>query len=50
MAESRETSTRCELMYEGYGQGYASQMTPFQMALIIFVRRPISTAGYEAED
>jgi len=23
------------LMYEGYGQGYASQMTPFQMALII---------------
>ncbi|MDX6290649.1 MAG: penicillin-binding protein, partial [Blastocatellia bacterium] len=26
-------STRCELMYEGYGQGYASQMTPFQMAL-----------------
>src|SRR6266446_1191616 len=23
-------STRCELMYEGYGQGYASQMTPFQ--------------------
>jgi len=28
-------STRCELMYEGYGQGYASQMTPFQMALII---------------
>src|SRR5258708_3980086 len=22
-------------MYEGYGQGYASQMTPFQMALII---------------
>ncbi len=30
-------STRCELMYEGYGQGYASQMTPFQMALIISV-------------
>jgi cell division protein FtsI/penicillin-binding protein 2 len=28
-------STRCELMYEGYGQGYASQMTPFQMALLI---------------
>jgi len=28
-------STRCELMYEGYGQGYASQMTTFQMALII---------------
>ncbi len=28
-------STRCELMYEGYGQGLASQMTPFQMALII---------------
>jgi penicillin-binding protein A len=28
-------STRCELMYEGYGQGYASQMTPFQMALMI---------------
>jgi len=28
-------STRCELMYEGYGQGYASQMTPFQMALIV---------------
>jgi len=28
-------SSRCELMYEGYGQGYASQMTPFQMALII---------------
>ncbi|HYV23839.1 MAG TPA: penicillin-binding transpeptidase domain-containing protein [Pyrinomonadaceae bacterium] len=28
-------STRCELMYEGYGQGYASQMTPFQMAMII---------------
>jgi cell division protein FtsI/penicillin-binding protein 2 len=28
-------STRCELMYEGYGQGYASQMTPFQMALVI---------------
>ena len=22
-------------MYEGYGQGYASQMTPFQMALLI---------------
>ena len=22
-------------MYEGYGQGYASQMTPFQMAMII---------------
>jgi len=30
-------STRCELMYEGYGQGYASQMTPFQMALLISV-------------
>jgi peptidoglycan glycosyltransferase len=30
-------STRCELMYEGYGQGYASQMTPFQMALMISV-------------
>jgi len=30
-------STRCELMYEGYGQGYASQMTPFQMAMIISV-------------
>lgn len=28
-------STRCELMYEGYGQGYASQMTPFQMAMMI---------------
>ena len=28
-------STRCELMYEGYGQGYASQMTPFQMALVV---------------
>src|ERR1041385_8169890 len=28
-------SSRCELMYEGYGQGLASQMTPFQMALII---------------
>src|SRR5205085_3842218 len=28
-------STRCELMYEGYGQGYASQMTPFQMGLLI---------------
>jgi penicillin-binding protein A len=28
-------STRCELMYEGYGQGLASQMTPFQMALVI---------------
>jgi len=28
-------STRCELMYEGYGQGLASQMTPFQMALIV---------------
>ena len=28
-------STRCELMYEGYGQGYASQMTPFQMAMVI---------------
>jgi peptidoglycan glycosyltransferase len=28
-------STRCELMYEGYGQGYASQMTPFQMALLV---------------
>ncbi len=28
-------SHRCELMYEGYGQGLASQMTPFQMALII---------------
>src|SRR5258706_392937 len=28
-------STRCELMYEGYGQGLASQMTPFQMAMII---------------
>src|SRR5438034_2456197 len=27
-------STRCELMYEGYGQGYASQMTPFQMAML----------------
>jgi penicillin-binding protein 2 len=27
-------STRCELMYEGYGQGYASQMTTFQMALV----------------
>lgn len=27
-------STRCELMYEGYGQGLASQMTAFQMALI----------------
>jgi len=24
-------------MYEGYGQGYASQMTPFQMALLISV-------------
>ncbi len=30
-------STRCELMYEGYGQGYASQMTPFQMAMIVSV-------------
>jgi cell division protein FtsI/penicillin-binding protein 2 len=30
-------STRCELMYEGYGQGLASQMTPFQMALMISV-------------
>src|SRR5258706_8549651 len=30
-------STRCELMYEGYGQGYASQMTPFQMTMIISV-------------
>src|SRR5215813_6917835 len=30
-------SGRCELMYEGYGQGYASQMTPFQMALMISV-------------
>ncbi|MFN2578309.1 MAG: penicillin-binding transpeptidase domain-containing protein [Pyrinomonadaceae bacterium] len=30
-------STRCELMYEGYGQGYASQMTPFQMAMMISV-------------
>ncbi|HEV2715382.1 MAG TPA: penicillin-binding transpeptidase domain-containing protein, partial [Terriglobales bacterium] len=30
-------SLRCELMYEGYGQGYASQMTPFQMALLISV-------------
>jgi penicillin-binding protein A len=30
-------STRCELMYEGYGQGLASQMTPFQMAMIISV-------------
>jgi cell division protein FtsI/penicillin-binding protein 2 len=30
-------STRCELMYEGYGQGYASQMTPFQMAMLISV-------------
>lgn len=30
-------STRCELMYEGYGQGYASQMTPFQMALMVSV-------------
>jgi penicillin-binding protein A len=28
-------STRCELMYEGYGQGLASQMTPFQMALMV---------------
>jgi peptidoglycan glycosyltransferase len=28
-------STRCELMYEGYGQGLASQMTPFQMAMMI---------------
>ena len=28
-------STRCELMYEGYGQGFASQMTPFQMALMV---------------
>jgi cell division protein FtsI/penicillin-binding protein 2 len=28
-------STRCELMYEGYGQGYASQMTPFHMALMV---------------
>jgi len=28
-------STRCELMYEGYGQGLASQMTPFQMALLV---------------
>lgn len=28
-------SGRCELMYEGYGQGYASQMTPFQMAMVI---------------
>src|SRR5882724_13411904 len=28
-------SSRCELMYEGYGQGLASQMTPFQMAMII---------------
>jgi penicillin-binding protein A len=28
-------STRCELMYEGYGQGLASQMTPFQMAMLI---------------
>src|SRR5438270_9056279 len=24
-------------MYEGYGQGYASQMTPFQMAMLISV-------------
>jgi cell division protein FtsI/penicillin-binding protein 2 len=24
-------------MYEGYGQGYASQMTPFQMAMMISV-------------
>jgi cell division protein FtsI/penicillin-binding protein 2 len=30
-------STRCELMYEGYGQGLASQMTPFQMAMLISV-------------
>src|SRR5436309_5710487 len=30
-------SSRCELMYEGYGQGYASQMTPFQMAMLISV-------------
>src|SRR5215510_4238083 len=30
-------SSRCELMYEGYGQGYASQMTPFQMAMMISV-------------
>jgi len=30
-------STRCELMYEGYGQGLASQMTPFQMAMMISV-------------
>src|SRR5207248_1347128 len=30
-------ATRCELMYEGYGQGYASQMTPFQMAMMISV-------------
>src|SRR5690349_349805 len=30
-------SSRCELMYEGYGQGLASQMTPFQMALMISV-------------
>ena len=28
-------SSRCELMYEGYGQGLASQMTPFQMAMLI---------------
>jgi len=28
-------STRCELMYEGYGQGLASQMTPFQMTLLV---------------
>lgn len=28
-------STRCELMYEGYGQGLASQITPFQMALMV---------------
>src|SRR5215813_8971799 len=30
-------SGRCELMYEGYGQGYASQMTPFQMAMLMSV-------------
>lgn len=30
-------SSRCELMYEGYGQGLASQMTPFQMAMMISV-------------
>src|SRR5207245_11100307 len=30
-------SSRCQLMDEGYGQGYASQMTRFQMALLISV-------------